>query len=262
MFNFIRKYIHHINNKLIHNKNKIVMFHSGRCGSTVVGNMLNKRPDTSWRSEIFEGYSQKENINNFNHSFDYLKYDIKNNKNYNYGFEIKFMPYQHLREDWIGENINTVVSKLINLRFNKFIILNRKNYLKRLTSQYVAKELNLWHTKKEPEKPTKIYINPEKIWIGNTSLTLIEYFKSLDSHYKELEQLLQHQECLHLTYEEDIETDPYIAYEKIVNFLNIDYLNVNIDLKKTNPYELNQVIENYSEIEDILTKADYKWMLQ
>ncbi|MGF1479266.1 MAG: hypothetical protein ACFB4I_07215 [Cyanophyceae cyanobacterium] len=39
------------------NRPGIFMWHHGRCGSTVLGKLLDQHPDINWRGEIFELYA-------------------------------------------------------------------------------------------------------------------------------------------------------------------------------------------------------------
>ena len=64
-----------------------------------------------------------------------------------------------------------------------------------------------------------------------------------------------------LVYEEDIEKSPLTAYHKVCNYLKIEEQNPEINLKKDNIYKLNEVIENFDELENYLKNTKYEWML-
>ena len=64
-----------------------------------------------------------------------------------------------------------------------------------------------------------------------------------------------------LIYENDIEKEPNVAYRKICNFLKITNGNPNIAYKKTNPFLLADLIENFDEVGASLKNTKYAEML-
>ena len=76
-------------------KGNIVLFHIGRSGSTLLGDMLNQNPHIYWDGEVYNNIlkkHQKLTINPFNYLNSKMYYSGKNKF---YGFEVKFF---HIKE--------------------------------------------------------------------------------------------------------------------------------------------------------------------
>jgi len=257
---------HLIYKKFIHNKNRVgnvAMFHTGRCGSTVLGNLLNQNPEISWAGEVFEDMHKR-----------YRKYRWRKEKplkiieiimysrgcNF-FGFETKSMKEQHLRPQWIDMNLIDYIGALCKLGFKHFIILRRRNYLKRAMSATVGFRSGIWHQKKgETTNPIQVNIDINNFKIGNTSKPLLQHFRDLDQHYLELNSILNENCVLNLIYEDDIQDNPIAAYNKICDFLKIESFPVEIRRKKTNPFKMYEVVQNLDEIKNTLRNTKYEWM--
>lgn len=273
--NFVKKKI--LNNKFLYEillkgryklnkkrvkKNRIgniAMFHNGRVGSTVLADLLNQKTKIHWDGELFvkRGIYHKHFTDK---PIDFLKYKIYQHNTKFYGFEIKAMKNQHLGKDVINIDFDDFMNILKNLNFKYFINIKRKNYLKQYISLERARKKNVKHTNKEI-KLEQIYIDINNAKIGKTEDTLINNFQRLDEHYENIENKLKDFNTLHLTYEDDILPDPKIAYKKICQFLNIEEENPTVNLKRTNPFPVNKMVENYSDVENVLKGTKYEWML-
>lgn len=244
-------------------KGNIAMFHLGRCGSSVLGYLLDQHPQIDWGSEVFH-YIYNDDIPEkrmTSKPLDILRIKMSwSHKDY-YGFETKFTEHEHLRKELVNMDVINYLSTLSDLGFKKFILLKRKNYLKQIISLIAAKQTLEFHTKTEKEKAVAIKIDPQKVWFGNKSFNLIELFENFDNAYEELESLLKQKDALFLNYENDILEDPLVAYKKVCDYLGIKDNNPTVIHKRTNPFELRDLIENYDEIYNILQPTKYSWML-
>lgn len=246
-------------------KQSVVMFHIGRCGSTVLCNMLNKHKSINWEGEIFESYTQPKN-----HSVEDVSSWIKENMNkkvsHTYGFEVKYLPWLHLHQNCIDMTIPEYISLLKQLNFSKFIVLHRNNYLKHTISGQVGYKKQQWHSTKKTDKPDKINIDVNSIPTGFTfgvwQHTMLDLFDRIDDSYNILKESLSSDDCLFLTYEDDIEANPMIAYEKVCQFLNLPPEKPEVKLRPTNPFSYEEIIENFSDVENVLRNSRYAWMLQ
>ncbi|MFZ1320197.1 MAG: FkbM family methyltransferase [Ignavibacteria bacterium] len=260
----------------------VAMFHLGRCGSSVLGHMLNENPNIFWDGEnIGNFYLKKLEVGKLNedvkHLSDivaevdelymtdnlqtYLKIRMYRSQKKIFGFETKFSKYEHLRKDLLNLNINEYIEFLIQNGFNYFITLKRDNYLKQILSYYIAEKTKVYHTSKEITKPTSIFLDVNKCWIGNREDSLIGILEEMDKEYHELQDILVDKNHLDLIYEEDIQADPLIGYKKICDFINVEYYSPNIVLKRTNPYKISEMIENFDEIKEYLGNSKYDWMV-
>ena len=239
------------------NKN-VVMLHTGRCGSQVLGNMLNERKDVFWAGEIFEKYMvQKKLVNDF---YSEILNERRKKIVSNFGFEIKRLDQLHMNQDCLNMKPSDLISELKGFKNIKFILLERKNYLRRAISAQVGRDKKTWHSKNKSSLLTKTYIDIKKFQTGHKKQPLLELFESMENNYKLFKDILP-SESLFITYEEDILEDPRKAYKKICDYLDLSYENIEPKLRRTNPYEIKQMISNYDEVKDLLNDTKYEWML-
>ena len=94
------------------------------------------------------------------------------------------------------------------------------------------------------------------------SKPLIKYLEDYDKQFNELNQLLDNKKnLLKLYYEDDIQIDPKLAYIKICTFLGVSPMKLDVPLKRTNPYQIESMVINFSELEVYLKNSPYEWML-
>ena len=271
-----------------------MMLHNGRCGSTVVGNLLAQNPNIHWASELYEPMFAKWKEEN-QQEFAYLAKEpivenpmeiLKNSMNEAtkpyYGFVIK--PAQFFL-------VNSSATKFLNqsflLNFTYFILIRRKNSLRQIVSDKVARKKNIWHIDRDKfnwnivkeifknytaqsirkafsylknwlyRKNSKL----EKIHLPvNQPKPLVERIENLERRMQEVETLLAGKNVLNLTYEDDIEQDPQRAYRSICKFVDMEATKASVNLSKTNPFPLKDIIENFAEVKATLHNTPYEWM--
>lgn len=239
---------------------KVAFFHTGRCGSTVLGTLLNQNPLIHWDGEV---YVVHERSNTSLKQIDFLKERILKYPNKTYCFATKSLKYQHLGKNFLNMNLNSYINLLIEIGFKHFIIINRYNYLKRVVSQLIGEKRKKWHFKinENPPELTKITIDTNNLKVGEKTLSLLDFFIELDNHYLELNQKLSYFNHLNISYEKDIMLNPEVGYNKICNFLDIEKYSASPKLNKANPFSFLEVVENFDEINKVLNKTRYQWML-
>ena len=239
----------------------VIMFHAARCGSTVLADMFRQHKHIRWFNEVF-------NKNNFFYKeFGGGRKRVKTALNYHLyrkpsqwvGFEVTFSVNQQIGVE-IRMELEDFIALAKEVGVSHFIILERSNLLRRSVSAHLA-ERNRYHTKEEVKKVSTVPINVKSFQFGAKQFPLIDHFKNIEDEYRRLNELLQDDQCLTINYEKDILPDPLIAYEKICDFLNIEDQDPDIRYKRTNPFPLNEVIENFKEVEDLLKGTKYEWML-
>lgn len=243
-------------------KQKVAMLHTGRCGSTVLGDLMNQHPQMYWSGEPFERLMKLDK----SLSIKEVDYVIKEHENKRisaiYSFATKYPTGMHLSKDCINMKIGPYIEHLKSLGYKKFILIERSNHLKRIVSIEKGRVSGLWHSSNEVNKTKKVVIDPLKFEVGiNVYLTLNEYFKQLDDDLAEVKSNLNEQEFVCINYENDINNDPKVAYKKVCDFTGIEYKSPQVKLKKTNPFPLHQLIENYEEIKEYFEGSKYAWML-
>ena len=227
------------------------MFHLGRCGSTAVAHHLQQHPQIKWAGEIIEHESEKDAALNKINLFatnSFRKYS---------GIEIK--PF-HLRNCRISpqEFLNYLTDK----HFSKIIFLTRKNMLRQLISSLISRQTKVWHIKKtDHQKLHQIHLNPNAITVRGNTRSLIETLEQIEKDISDFEKILQNYTVLRLYYEDDVLSSPAIGYKKICEFSGIPHIENSISLVKTNPFPLQEIITNFSEIKEHLDNTRFEWML-
>jgi len=260
----IKAYITYIKiwNKMFR-KHNVAMMHIGRVGSTVLGDMMNQHPKIFWDGEPFERLMRIGK----NKPKDFVAQIITESSNKLavpiYSFATKFMPQQHLWHECINMDLASYLSVLQKMNIDEFIFIKRENYLKQVISVLVGRKKKEWHSQNKTTKITKINIDIQEYEAGyDLKLPLIEYFERIDKQYELLLDLVNSKKLLLISYEKDIEKDPFKAYTKVCEFLKIKNANPKISFRKTNPFLLEDMIENYNEVKLILENTRYAWMLE
>ncbi len=121
-------------------------------------------------------------------------------------------------------------------------------------SAKVARDRGQWHLRRGQE------IKSPKIKLNVSDDNLRNGIKRMERYYHELKEKLP-QDYLYICYEDDIESDPYIGYKKIIQYCGYSPKDVSTQLRKTNPKRLSDVIENYDEVVNYFANTPYHWMI-
>jgi hypothetical protein len=239
----------------------VFFFHQGRCGSSVVADLLNQHPKISSHGEIFNPFFSKkrlptkpENMLRSRRMRAFPNYSV---------VEAKFFECQHL--SLLGLSISEFVDLIRSCGFRKFIILNRLNYLRKVVSSKIGSERNKWRYMVNEEIPTLITVclDVENVSILGRTAPIIDLFKYMDEQYQMLRIALGEDDVLELTYEEDIFDDPIVAYTRVCHWLGFENLPVQVRHKKTqSEMELNKIVENWNSVIEALSGTQYAWMMK
>ncbi len=238
----------------------VVMMHIGRCGSTVLSRMLDQNPAIKFEGEIFLKIFESCNpdIPTLDSFIDNVKQ--KNPNSLIQLVNIKFLKNQH--PSIYNLSIEDMINVFKRKGFDRFIILERKNYLRRMISHCVAQQTNVFFIDNN-NNPTlnRINLNINEIKVGNKIYSLLEWFKIFEDGYSDLKRILKNDNYKYLAYEDDIESDPYYAYNQICDYLNISHHKVTCPFNKTNSFPLKDILINYEEVYSLISQTKYKWML-
>lgn len=243
----------------------IAMFHAGRCGSTVLGDLLNQHPKIFWDGEIFEGRILEHA--KFSGPSDAVRLFIRiymyRQTTAFYGFETKFTEEHHLRAQRIAMPVDQYLELLRNLGYAHFIVLQRRNYLRKAVSAAVGRKRRQFHHRSNRPSLTRVRLDVDHFRSGNRHWPLLEYFQSLDERYANLEHHLRADRTLKLVYEDDIMENPKAAYQHVCTFLGIESEDSDptIRLRRSNPFGLPEIVENFDEVAMLLRGTAYEWML-
>ncbi len=249
----------------------VVMIHPGRCGSTVLANMLSVHKNIFWAAEVYEViFAKLKKDGNTGDTFrtlitEPLQTVIQSRSRLAariervYGFEFK--PFH---TELIDVPLDTFIDDLEREGFTHFIVLDRKNRLRKICSALIAAKTGQYsYSLEENVKKTSVRIEVGAVQLEYTCKPLIDFLKGYDQHFSKLEVSLENRKTLKLFYEDDIEHDPIRAYKKICEFVGLEPLrNVNVRNKRINPHPLSTMIENYEEVQEYLRGSAFEWMLE
>ena len=242
-------------------KTKVAMLHPGRCGSTVVGSLLNQHPSFYWSGEPFEKLMGTDSLKN-EAVIKVIKEREQDRISQVYSFATKYPDGMHLSDNCINKSIPDYIDLLNNLGYSKFILITRANHLKRIVSIIKGRQTGQWHTDQKQDKAKAVEVPIKDFEFGlNKKGSIIDYFKIMDSETKLIIDKIGEKNLLHIKYEPDIEENPVKAYRKICEFVGIKALNPEVKLKKTNPFPLTEMIVNFDEVKKYLQATPYAWML-
>lgn len=234
------------------------MFHVGRCGSTVVAEMLGRHPEITWEGEVFEP-AVRHRIGLEDLAPDrFLRVRMAHAQGV-YGFEIKYLPSHHQR--LLDLDLQGLLDLTDSVGVTHHVTLHRHNYLRRVVSGAIGRERRRWHRpSNEPKPNTKVRINPAAVPFGPRQ-PMLAAFEEMKEGEARLMSALAGRFALHLTYEDDVVLDPVKAYVSVCDFVGVTAEEVTPGLEKTGTDRLELMISNYDEIVEVLSGTEYAWML-
>jgi hypothetical protein len=238
----------------------VFMFHQGRCGSTVLSQLIDQHPRLAAFGEIFETPYQRRRLPASGAAM--LRARRAQAFPGRAVVEAKFFECQHLA--LIGCDIRGFVELLRRAGYRRFIVLDRKNYLKKLVSARlaVARGRRFHVAAGEAVPDVRVRLDPTGVEILGKHAPLTEMFGYMDAQYAKLRRALEGEDVLELTYEDDIAREPRAAFGKVCGWLAVGAAAAETDLARTNRRALSAVIENWDEVADALSGTRYAWMLE
>lgn len=238
-------------------------FHFGRCGSTLLGNLLAGHPRVDWQSELFHGLHEKtDDLVAFQDPMELLTRPIANCSQPVFGFETKF---QHLDPNGLACDLSEFTHRLAELGFNRLVLLTRKNYLRQAISVARGQLTGQWHFPADQPRPKfePFRLNLNSISLGGFNRELVECFSFLDETYSQARQCFERVgiPLLELVYESDLESNAQIAMKKMSEFLGIENRELQVSVKKLGGQPIDQMVSNADEISTRLQGTPYHWMV-
>ena len=230
----------------------VAMFHHGRCGSTVIGMLLNQHPEIKWAGEIFAQLKSKYGKESWVWERPYRMIKLRTNIHVFKVFGLEITK-KHFND--VEMTKKELVRLLRSIKYDKFILLKRKNYLSRRVSAKVGKIIGKWNTQKNLEPP-KVHIATK--YKGGR--TIINDFKDDDKFFESLESIFE-EDILKMSYEEDIRDNPKKAFKKIVKYIDLDRVDVKVETKKINNRPISDRISNFEQVCECLRGTKYEWMV-
>jgi LPS sulfotransferase NodH len=241
----------------------VTTFHIGRSGSTVLGDLLDQHPAVTWLGEIYEWREFRDRpappgpgselLRRLQTRLPAVATPVA-------GIEAKFY---HLHDhrvplgDFLAELRATGVARC------RFIVLRRKNYLRKIVSSLAARQRGQWFARTgQAVPPARVEINPDRVCIDGDAQPLLDYLQDWDAQFDQLDAVLAGEEPLHLTYEDDIEQDPRVAYRKVCGYLGLTPGVPEVRFHRTTPQPLAEVVTTLPAVRQALAGTRYEWMVE
>jgi hypothetical protein len=242
----------------------VALFHFGRCGSTVVGDLLGQHPRVFWDGEVYERMRTASlvEMRMTDDPITLLRLRMMQTGYRFYIFSFKPSPTEHLRASLVDMDLTEYVRRLQDLGYAHFIVLKRKNYLRQIISHLVAEKKRTYHisSRRHPSL-TQVRLPLDATPKGGGVKPLFEWFEQFDAIYRQIGELVPEAQRLYLTYEQHIASDPLIGYHRICEFIGVDPVSASVRYGKTNPFEVSDMLTNFMEVERVLHGTSYEWML-
>ena len=245
-------------------KANVLMLHFGRCGSTVVGNLLRQHPKIDWDAEILQ--SRKQNLLPECAITKNPKRLIRPRslraKQPVFGFELKPLPFMHLSSVQLNMSLPQFLNQLKEFKVTHLIFLSRDHYLRQLASVTVAIEKNRYETVPGAESTlNRIRIDCENtLMAGKPIKQLFDCYESISKQIRQFGTTQNKIRFLELEYQRDILDSPFKAFRKICDFLRLTPSRVVLKNAKVNTKSITEHVCNFQEIKDALQGTQYEWM--
>jgi hypothetical protein len=246
----------------------VLMLHTGRSGSTVVGNLLQQHSRIYWDGEIYEKMfvwirarqrvlvRDQEPLLGPGDAWPYLDRRRKRAGVQLYGFECRDY---HLH--WLKISLVDYLRAARSRGFTRVIVLERRNLLLKIISNVVAETRNQHHVRAgvQVERPSlrldldQVPLDHGHVEIRSALTRTKRWLEAADAAAAEFEHL-------HLCYEDSIQNDPLVAYRQACDFLGVAPESPRIALGKTTAFPLSQIIENFDELRERLRGTEFEWM--
>ena len=248
----------------------VATWHEGRCGSTVLGSLLNQHSQIQPANEIFSRYMPRRwGGQPVPEMGKVLHQAVEENSKPILQIEIKSLRAQN-RSLYPELTLNHWFDQLLAHGFRRQLILHRRNGLRRLVSHLMAQRSGVFvQAAAEPllERPP-LQVNTAAIREGAETHDLLHWLDLYASTHRQLVKALERWTALHgllpplqLVYEETLEADPQVAYRQLCAWLDLEVEPVTLLYRRINPEPLPQLIANWEEIRGLLEPTPHAWML-
>lgn len=240
----------------------VVMLHVGRCGSTVLANLLSQNPGVYWDGKLPRKAHQLygARVRDLDHAA-WVQQQFAISGARFYGFEFKILEDQYPAV--FGTSTAEFLQTCRRIGVTHYILLVRRNTLRHVVSHYASKNRGSWHAQAGDKVQKKTFsLDTDAITTGRApGRPLASYLEEVDAAHAQVRDLLAGERLLEIEYERDIDAaGAQTAYERVCAFLGIAPGSAQIRNRKMNPYPLTDVLENFEAVEAALADTPHAWM--
>lgn len=240
----------------------VAMFHIGRCGSTVLTELVEQHPRVYWDGETYDRVFRelkRQGVDRRTSGFlpvEYVLDRLERSGSRWFGFDLK--PY-HSTE--FGVPIEDYIAGLRAGGVDHFVRLERRNYLRKAVSTVNGARRDSYHRRKgERVGLSPLHLDPTDVFLDVYPGSLLEHFERYDDWYRRFDHSTAGARVLRLSYEDHIETDPRVAAAEVLRFLDLEPGALEVTLRRMNPEPLHELLSNYDEVASYLDGTPYAWM--
>ena len=249
----------------------VVNWHIGRCGSSVLGSLMEQHPSIAYSNEIYSRYMPRRRGTLSLPTIDSV---LDQAEQYASKCELHFFEVKHLPDQNIGLYKQLKLQDWLNFFFTRgykrHLLMRRRNGLRRIVSHLRAARSGQYvlgaSSACAPNSP--IVIPLEEIVHGFGTRSLVGWLEEYERGHEVMQDCLgalgklnSDFSWLELVYEDQIEHDPRMAYRDVCNFLDLPAVDVDLRYRKISSGRLADLIANLEEVRDCLSPTRFAWML-
>lgn len=244
----------------------VMMLHVGRCGSTVLANLLDQNPAIRWDGKLPRKARSLYGDAVAKMDFaDWTQRQFASSGDRWYGFEFKILADQYPAV--LGTTTPAFLERCKAIGVTHYILLTRRNTLRHVVSHYASTARGNWHLSGAgagDAGQAHFRLDAERITTGSApGRPLADYLQEVDDAHAEVRAILRGEKLLEIEYEADIDAQgPGLAYGRICAFLGIEATGVAVKNRKTNPFPMTDTVTNFDEVAAALTGTRFEWMLE
>ena len=172
------------------------------------------------------------------------------------GIEAKFY---HLHDHHL--TLDTFLAETRGEAPCRFIVLRRRNYLRKIVSSLAARQRGQWFARPGTRPaPVQIALDPQRVCIDGSAQPLLDYLQDWDAQFDQLDLALRESNPLALTYEDDIEASPLVAYRKVCAHLGLPDGAPEVRYTRTTDQPLEELLTTLPAVRQALRDSPYAWM--
>lgn len=255
-----------------------LIFHYGRCGSTVLADLLaqqssiislgeicNQTVNLPWVhnstsssgvaasfNTLYQGRNDNANwsIDDFQTFLDGTLEALDVTNKSSIFFEVKHYDFNR---GLFGFSPSILFRTITDKYQCGIIHLHRHNLLGRFVSERLAERSKIYHVRRDE------HVEMQTLEIDLEQLEKY-IFARLIEHYSIVNSLM-HYDVLDLVYERDIEVSPSAGAAKVCSWAGISYSGGDVRFERTNPFDAKAVISNFEAVALLLERLGFHWML-